>query len=118
MRSLAILSALALIACASRASSTATASEQPTTVGPVVVTSLGSGVYAAIRAEPLGLAVNANSLFIVNDDHVVVVDAQFTRAATEENIAALRRITNKPVRYVINTHWHDDHVAGDQAYRD
>jgi len=121
MRSFALfpaLIALVTTACASRASSTIAASEQPTTVGHVVVTPLGSGVYSAIRAEPLGLAVNANSLFIVNEDHVVVVDAQFTRAATEENIAALRRITTKPVRWVINTHWHDDHVAGDQAYRD
>ena len=93
-------------------------SGQRITVGNVVVTPLGAGVYAAIRSEPLGLAVNANSLFIVNSDHVVVVDAQFTRSATLENLAALRRITTKPVRYVINTHWHDDHVAGNQVYRD
>jgi glyoxylase-like metal-dependent hydrolase (beta-lactamase superfamily II) len=57
-------------------------------------------------------------VFIVNDDHVVVVDAQFTRAATLETLAALRRITRKPVRFVINTHWHDDHVAGNQVYQD
>jgi cyclase len=86
--------------------------------GNVVITQIGPDVYAAIRTEPLGLAVNSNSLFIVNDQDVVVVDAQFTRAATLENIAALRRITRKPVRYVINTHWHDDHVAGNQVYRD
>jgi glyoxylase-like metal-dependent hydrolase (beta-lactamase superfamily II) len=48
----------------------------------------------------------------------VVVDAQFTRAATLEVLAALRRITPKPVRYVVNTHWHDDHVFGNQVYRD
>ena len=92
--------------------------QQQVTAGNVVVTPLGSNVYAAIRSEPLGLAVNANSLFIVTDDHVVVVDAQFTRQATLENLAALRRITSRPVRYVINTHWHDDHVAGNQVYRD
>lgn len=113
-----IILAATLCACAPRPSVPSAATEQPITVGHVVVTPLGSGVYAAIRAEPLALAVNANSLFIVNDDHVVVVDAQFTRAATEENIAALRRITNKPVRFVINTHWHDDHVAGNQVYKD
>jgi cyclase len=79
---------------------------------------LDSGVYAAIRPGPLSLAVNSNSLFIVRDSDLVVVDAQFTRAATREMIAAIRTITDKPVGFVINTHWHDDHVAGDQVYRD
>lgn len=82
------------------------------------VVSLGQGVYAFVRSEPLGLAVNANSLLIVNDSDVVVVDAQFTREATLEVLAALRDITSKPVCCVINTHWHDDHVAGNQVYRD
>jgi cyclase len=79
---------------------------------------LDTGVYAAIRPGPLTLAVNSNSLIIVRDSDVVVVDAQFTRAATQETIAGIRQITDKPVGYVINTHWHDDHVAGDQVYRD
>jgi cyclase len=116
MNRLLVASALALAACAPRAPSPSI--EQPITVGNVVVSAIAPNVYAAIRSEPLGLAVNANSLFIVNDDHVVVVDAQFTREATQENIAALRRLTTKPVRFVINTHWHDDHVAGNQTYRD
>ena len=111
-------SAALLLAVARDDSSRYPVPRQQVSAGNVVVTPLGSNVFAAIRTEPLGLAVNANSLFIVNDDHVVVVDAQFTRQATHENLAALRRITTKPVRYVINTHWHDDHVAGTQVYRD
>lgn len=97
-----------------------TTSSLPAQTGPanVVVEPVGTGVYAAIRQEPLGHAVNGNSLFIVNDDDVVIVDAQFTRAATLENLAALRRITSKPVSLVINTHWHDDHLAGNQVYQD
>ena len=79
---------------------------------------LTDGVYAAIRKEPLGLAVNANSLIVVGDRDVLVVDAQFTREATLETLAALRTVTRLPVRYVVNTHWHDDHVAGNQVYRD
>jgi cyclase len=79
---------------------------------------LDSGVFAAVRKDPLSLAVNSNSLIIVRDTDVVVVDAQFTRQATQETLAAIRRITDKPVSYVINTHWHDDHVAGDQVYQD
>jgi glyoxylase-like metal-dependent hydrolase (beta-lactamase superfamily II) len=79
---------------------------------------LDSGAYAAVRKDPLSLAVNSNSLIVVRDSDVVVVDAQFTRRATQETIAAIRKITTKPVAYVINTHWHDDHLAGDQVYRD
>jgi glyoxylase-like metal-dependent hydrolase (beta-lactamase superfamily II) len=84
----------------------------------VEIVQLDSGVFAAIRKEPLSLAVNSNSLIVVRDTDVVVVDAQFTRAATRETIAAIRRLTDKPVGYVINTHWHDDHVAGGQVYQD
>jgi cyclase len=79
---------------------------------------LDSGVYAAIRPGPLSLAVNSNSLIIVRDSDVVVVDAQFTRAATQETLAAIRKLTDKPVGYLINSHWHDDHVAGSQVYQD
>jgi cyclase len=82
------------------------------------IVQLDSGVFAAIRKEPLSLAVNSNSLIIIRDSDVVVVDAQFTRAATRETLAAIRRLTEKPVGYVINTHWHDDHVAGNQVYQD
>jgi glyoxylase-like metal-dependent hydrolase (beta-lactamase superfamily II) len=82
------------------------------------IVQLASGVFAAIRKDPLSLAVNSNSLIIVRDNDVVVVDAQFTRSATQETLAAIRTLTDKPVGYLINTHWHDDHVAGDQVYRD
>jgi cyclase len=76
------------------------------------------GVYAAIRKEPPGLTVNGNSIFIINADDVVVVDTTLTPGSAKEELAALRRLTNKPVRYVINTHWHDDHIMGNQVYRE
>lgn len=53
---------------------------------------------------------------IVNDDDVVVVDAQGTPATTKRVIAEIRKLTPKPVRYVINTHWHGDHWLGNSAY--
>jgi cyclase len=75
---------------------------------------LADGVYAVLRIDPAGLMVDANSLLIVNDDDVVVVDAPVSTPAV---IAALRTLTDKPVSAVINTHWHDDHITGNAAYR-
>src|SRR5215207_3400286 len=79
---------------------------------------LAEGVYLARRTEPAGLTVNANSVFIINEEDVVVVDATLTPGTAREGLAALRKLTDKPVRYVVNTHWHDDHVMGNVAYRD
>lgn len=82
------------------------------------IVKVARNVYAAIRTEPPGLTVNANSVFIINDDDVVVVDTTLTPGTARETIAALKQLTNKPVKYVINTHWHDDHIMGNQAYRE
>ncbi|HKV08166.1 MAG TPA: MBL fold metallo-hydrolase [Thermoanaerobaculia bacterium] len=79
---------------------------------------IAEGVYAVVRQDPPGLMVDANSVFIVNEDDVVVVDTSGAPSTAKEVIAALRKITGKPVRYVVNTHWHDDHIIGDTVYRE
>jgi len=76
------------------------------------------GVYAAIRRKPPGLMFDANTIFIVNDADVIVVDTNMTPTAAKATLAALKQLTPKPVRTVINTHWHDDHTIGNQTYRD
>jgi cyclase len=80
------------------------------------VVKVADGIYAALRKEPPGFAVESNSVFIVCEEDVIVVDAQSNYASTREVLAALRGVTNKPVRYVINTHWHDDHIVGNRVY--
>lgn len=85
---------------------------------PFDVEKLAENVYAIVRHDPIAFVNNANSLVVVGDSGVLVVDAQFTRLATNQTIGAIRGITSRPVRYVVNTHWHDDHVAGNQVYRD
>lgn len=72
-------------------------------------------VYAVLRNDPPGLMCDGNSGFIVNDDHVIVIDAP---ESSREVIKAIKNITDKPVKYVINTHWHDDHIIGNQVYKE
>ena len=84
----------------------------------ITVERLAEGVYAVIRREPMGLINESNSMLIIGDEDVIVVDAQSSVARTQETLVALRKITSKPVRTVINTHWHDDHVFGNGVYRD
>lgn len=82
------------------------------------VQKLADNVYAVVRKDPPGLMVDANNVFVIKDDYVAVVDSNGAPAITREVLAALRRITNKPVHYVVNTHYHDDHIRGNQVYRD
>ncbi|MEZ5331797.1 MAG: MBL fold metallo-hydrolase [Thermoanaerobaculia bacterium] len=79
------------------------------------VRELGDGVYALVRRDPPGLMCDANSVFIVNDEDVVVVDAP---EASREMLETLRGITDKPVSALVNTHWHDDHLTGNALYRE
>lgn len=81
------------------------------------VQKLAEGVYAVIRQEPPGFMVDANNVFIINEEDVIVIDANGAPAITTQVLAALRRLTSKPVKYVINTHYHDDHIRGNQVYR-
>lgn len=78
---------------------------------------VADGVYVGIRGEPPGLTFVSNTVFIVNDEDVVVVDTGVGPSTARATIAALRKLTAKPVKFVINTHWHDDHVMGNASYR-
>ena len=84
----------------------------------VTLQKIADGVYAAIRPEPPGLMFDANSIFIVNDADVIVVDTNITPSSARASLAALMKLTNKPVTAVINTHWHDDHIIGNQVYHE
>lgn len=52
---------------------------------------------------------------IVGDDGVMIVDDQFAPLANKIK-AAISQISDNPVKYVVNTHWHYDHVGGNQAF--
>ena len=82
------------------------------------VQQIAPGVYAVIRREPAGLWFDANNVFIIDDEGVIVVDSNVSPASTREVLGALRRLTDRPVTHVINTHWHEDHILGNRVYRE
>lgn len=59
----------------------------------------------------------SNAGFVVTPEGVLVVDGLGSPALAAELIAAIRRITPQPIRYVVVTHYHADHVYGLQAFR-
>lgn len=75
---------------------------------------LGEGVYTAI-ASVSGKAVS-NSGFIVNDSDVIVIDCHISPLVAQTLLAEIRKITDKPVRYLALTHRHRDHVGGTSAF--
>jgi len=81
------------------------------------VQQVAPGVHVLVQRKPPGFLMDPNVTFIVNDEDVVVVDTNLTPASAEASIRALRAITSKPVRTVVNTHWHVDHTSGNQVYR-
>lgn len=82
------------------------------------IVKIADGVYGAIFSEPRMDPVESNSLVVIGDDGVLVLDANRTPAGARGVIAEIRKLTDKPVRYVVNSHWHDDHIFGNQSYKE
>jgi glyoxylase-like metal-dependent hydrolase (beta-lactamase superfamily II) len=87
-------------------------------VSPFELTKLADGVHAAIFTPLPGANVDGTAVIVINDADVLVVDTQNSPSAARAVIAAIRTLTDKPVRYVVNTHWHGDHHFGNQVYQE
>lgn len=81
-----------------------------------VVRDLAPGVFAAVAPEGVASYLFANSLVVIGDDGVLVVDSGQRPALAEELIGLIRERTDRPVRWVVNTHWHGDHVWGNASF--
>jgi len=75
---------------------------------------VADGVYHVVGTG--ALTVVGNGAVIVNDDDVVIVDDHVSPAAAWVLLEEVKKITPKPVRYVINTHFHFDHAHGNQVF--
>lgn len=76
---------------------------------------VAEGIHAFI--EPFGHAiVSSNTVAIIGEEAVAVVDTGHHPRLSRAIAAEIRALTAKPVRYVVNTHWHNDHVSGNSMY--
>ncbi len=75
-------------------------------------TKLGPGVYALMSTKP---PVD-NSGFVVGERGVLVIDAHFNGAMARQIQAAIRKVTDKPILYLVNTNSHGDHTFGNYAF--
>lgn len=75
---------------------------------------VAEGVYAGIAA--FQYKVNCNAAVIVNEDGVIVVDSHSKPSAARSLLKEIQGITNKPIRKLINTHFHWDHWQGNEVY--
>src|SRR5437762_4679228 len=108
-----VLVAAALVALAGPASAQAPPSPAPL---PFVLKQVGPDVHAAIDGPEHKSGSNAG--FVIGDGGVLVVDAFFNLDSARALIAEIHRLTSKPIRYVVNTHYHADHTGGDQVLRE
>ena len=99
-----------LLLCVLFLSSVAIAADAP----DFTVKKLAEGVYAAI--SPDGSKAGSNAGFIVGSNGVVVVDTFVSVAAARDLLAEIRKVTNLPIRFVINTHYHLDHTGGNAVF--
>src|SRR3954469_1180951 len=72
------------------------------------------GVYYATSTG--AMATGSNNVAIVGDRDVLVVDTGTSPAAARAFIEDVKLVTTKPIRYVVNTHFHYDHTDGNQVY--
>ncbi len=82
------------------------------------VTKLADGVFEIEHEDAQDGFASGNSTVIIGERQVFVVDSCFLPSAAREDIAQIRQWTDKPVSFLLNTHFHNDHNLGNRAYMD
>jgi len=75
---------------------------------------IGNGIWAAIVSDE-GLA-GGNAGFVIGDEGVLVIDTFQDPRPAKALLADIRKLTPLPIRFVVNTHYHLDHVNGNDVF--
>jgi cyclase len=80
------------------------------------VTKLADGVYEIRHPDAPDDFPQGNTTVVIGERDVLVVDSCYLPSAAQQDIDDIRKWTSKPVRFLVNTHWHNDHVVGNATY--
>jgi glyoxylase-like metal-dependent hydrolase (beta-lactamase superfamily II) len=84
--------------------------------GDVAMVEVAKDIYL-FRAPDIGnLYVDGNSIAVINSKSVVVFDTGARLSSARAVLNQIRRLTDKPVSRIVNSHWHPDHWSGNQVY--
>jgi glyoxylase-like metal-dependent hydrolase (beta-lactamase superfamily II) len=78
---------------------------------------VADGVYVILHDNATDEWPHGNTGVVVGETGVLVVDSTYLPSRARADIALIRKVTDKPVRYLAYTHWHFDHNNGGIAYR-
>jgi cyclase len=95
-----------------------TACSPPPAAQSLTLKQVGPSVWAAIDNPRAAAPAWANAGFVIGDDGVAVIDTLSSADAARQLLAEVRHRTSLPIRYVINTHYHADHVSGNGTFAD
>ena len=107
----ALLPACGLVQWAHAQGGTPPPSESKRPVAPVELREVAPDVWFLYDDS------SSNSAFVVGSDGVLVVDTRQHPAHARDLIDRIRKITDKPIRFVVNTHAHGDHVLGNPEFK-
>jgi len=79
---------------------------------------LADGVYAIRHEDAPDAFPQGNTTVIVGQREAMVIDSCYLPSSAAADVTQVRQWTAKPVRYLVNTHWHYDHTMGNGVYRD
>ena len=80
------------------------------------VTRIAEGVWVIRHPDAPDTFPQSNTTVVIGERGVLVVDAGLLPSSAREDIAEIRRWTDKPVTWLVNTHWHFDHTIGNAEY--